>query len=76
MDTLDFQHEVDKFDKRVHRAILEQGHSQGGDGPFIVDGILSLSYTCDDCDRDVRTLMDFTTDKVTQEGDADTTPCG
>jgi hypothetical protein len=76
MDTLGFQQEVSKFNDRVERAILGQGHSQGGDGPFVVDGVLSLAYTCEKCEKDVRTILDFRTDQVTQEGDADTTPCG
>lgn len=75
MDTTEFSLEIDKFDKRIEKALFDNGHTQSDSGPFVVDGILSLSYTCPECDKDVRTIFDFRTDTVTQEGDADTTPC-
>jgi hypothetical protein len=76
MDTHGLHQHMGTFQRRVEKAIFSNGHSNSEDGPFIVDGKLSLAYTCDKCDKDVRTIIDFRTDQVTQEGDADTTPCG
>ncbi len=75
MDTTEFSLEIDKFDKRLEKALFDNGHTQSDSGPFVVDGILSIGYTCPECERDVRTLFDFRIDKVTQEGDADTIQC-